>query len=166
MKRTFRLALLATALAAACGAQAQTSPAPRGAPAPAATPDPAAGVISNPDIEKAGTLSAQAWLALLDRKDWGTAWDTSSTLFHQAVPLGNWMDAIPKVRDAFGPLVEREVAQAIYKKTLPGKPDGDYVSVLFNSKFQKQSVQEVVTTVRDTDGRWRVTGYQPQPQPK
>ncbi|MDB5859521.1 MAG: hypothetical protein JWQ76_3210 [Ramlibacter sp.] len=170
MKPSFRLAVLALALAVSAGAHAQLRPygksdgAPRGA-APAADPAaaPAAGSTTSPTAEQenAGKLAAQGWLALLDRQDWGTAWDASSAVFRQSVPLGNWMDAIPKVRQPFGPLVEREARQAIYKTSLPGRPDGQYVTVMFASKYQNQQVQEIVTTVRETDGRWRVTGYSP-----
>ena len=50
---------------------------------------------------------------------------------------------------------------APYGVTLEGKPNGDYVTVLFASKFSKKGdVAEIITTVRDTDGKWRVTGYQ------
>jgi hypothetical protein len=69
------------------------------------------------------------------------------------------MEGIPKVREPLGNLVERAQAQAVYKTTLQGRPDGDYVSVIFDSKFTGKQVQEVVTTVLDADGKWRVTGY-------
>jgi hypothetical protein len=46
-----------------------------------------------------------------------------------------------------------------YKTSLPGRPPGEYVSVIFLSRFEKKEVQEEVTTVREADGRWRVTGY-------
>ena len=41
----------------------------------------------------------------------------------------------------------------------PGRPPGEYVSVIFLSKFQNKELQELVTTVLEPDGRWRVTGY-------
>lgn len=169
MKPSFRLAALALALAATAGAHAQIRPygksdaAPR-AGAPAAVPaQPATSPTA--EQENAGKMAAQGWLLLLDRQDWGTAWDASSAVFRQAVPLGNWMDAIPKVRQPYGPLVERQALEAIYKTSLPGRPDGDYVTVLFASKYKNQLVQEIVTTVREPDGRWRVTGYSPAPAP-
>jgi hypothetical protein len=161
MKPSFRLALLAAAVGVAATAQAQLKP-----PAKAITPAPAAAApaptaaSANPEMENAGKLAAHAWLVLLDRKDWGTAWDASSAVFRQSVPLGSWMDAIPKVRQPFGALVEREAVEAVYKTTMPGRPDGHYVSVMFASKFdQNPQVQEVVTAVREADGRWRVAGY-------
>src|SRR3954466_15210934 len=52
-------------------------------------------------------LAAQGWLTLLDRKDWGRAWETTGAVFRSKVPLGTWMDAIPKAREPFGAFVER-----------------------------------------------------------
>ena len=160
MKTSFRMAVLAFAIAAASGAGAQVR---YGAAPAAAAEAPAPG--PNAELENAGRLAAQGWLALLDRQDWGTAWDASSAVFRQTVPLGNWMDAIPKVRQPFGPLVERLPGEAIYKTSLPGRPDGQYVTVMFLSQYKNQKVQELITTVREGDGRWRVTGYSPKQVP-
>ena len=113
--------------------------------------------------ENEGKTAATGWLTLLDRRDWGTAWERSATLFRKNVPLGTWMDNIPKVREPFGTLVQREAVGVVYKTTLPGHPDGDYVTVSFASKYDKKAdVKELVTTVREPDGRWRVTGYSAQ----
>ena len=115
------------------------------------------------DKENEGKLAATGWLTLLDRRDWGTAWERSSALFRKNVPLGTWMDNVPKVREPFGALKERNVLNAVYKTTLPGHPNGEYVTVNFASKFEKKAdVLELVTTMREPDGRWRVTGYSAQ----
>lgn len=168
MKPSIRLTVLAASLAlAAVAAQAQQKPSGKAAqraaaPASAAQAQPAApaGAIHDPEIEKAGQTAAQAWLLLLDRRDWGTAWDMSSAVFRKNVPLPSWMDGIPKVRQPFGAFIERQPAEVVYKKTLAGQPDGDYVTSIFISKFEKKAdVQETVTAVREPDGRWRVTGY-------
>jgi hypothetical protein len=165
MKSFVRSLLAAGLCACAVAAQAQLKPpASPGSRAAAPTQAPGAasnGVISNPEFEKAGEIAAHAWLLLLDRKDWGTAWDASSAVFRQTVPLGTWMDNIPKLREPLGRFIERQPGEAIYKRTLAGRPDADYVTVEFKSKFDKKPVvQELVTTVRESDGRWRVTGYQ------
>lgn len=161
MKSSIALPLaLCAALACATASAQLKPPAPAKAAAPAA---PAQGGEdkSSADAEKeaAGKLAAQGWLLLLDRKDWGRAWETSSTVFRQTVPLPAWMDGIPKVRADLGTFIERTSAESAYKTTLAGRPDGEYVTVIFLSKFDKREVQEVITTVRDTDGKWRVTGY-------
>lgn len=139
-----------------------SKPAPaRADPAPAAPAAPAASTPGDPvaDKEAAGKLAAGGWLVLLDRRDWGRSWETSSTSFRTTVPLGAWMDNVPKVRDGLGALVDRLPAEMSYKTALPGRPPGEYVTVIFLSKFEAKELQEVVTTVREPDGRWRVTGY-------
>lgn len=148
-------------------ARAASAPAPRGpslaAPAPAAAAAPATAAVRDTEKEDAGRTAAAGWLTLLDRRDWGSAWEHSGAVFRRNVPLPNWMDAIPKVREPFGPLVERQAAEVVYKTTLAGHPDGDYVTVLFQSRFDKKAdARELVTATREPDGRWRVMGYQVQ----
>ena len=162
------LLILSLALAAS-SALAQSKPALRGqsapAPAKAAAPAAAASAAREPSAEEkekaaAATLAASGWLLLLDRRDWGRAWDTSAGMFRASVPIGAWMDGIPKVRDPLGAFVERQPAEKAYKTKLEGRPDGEYVTVIFLARFSgKAEVQEVVTTVLEPDGRWRVTGY-------
>jgi hypothetical protein len=107
----------------------------------------------------AASLAAQGWLVLLDRKDWGRAWETTGSVFRSKMPLGAWMDAIPTVREPLGALVERKPVETAFKTTLQGQPDGEYVTVVFSTKFANREVAEVVTTVHEPDGKWRVTGY-------
>ena len=163
------LALCGALFSAAAGAQLKL---PRNTPAPAASAaapakapaaPPAAAV--SPEVkekEAAGKLAAHGWLLLLDRRDWGRAWEGASGVFRASVPLANWMDGVPKVREAFGAFVERTPAESVYKTKLEGRPDGEYVTAIFLSKFEKRELQEVVTVVREPDGKWRVTGYSPR----
>lgn len=162
ISRPLALALCAALLSAAAHAQLRaprsSAPAPAPAPAPAQQPAPAASPEAA-EKEAAGKLAAAGWLSLLDRRDWGTAWETSAAMFRNSVPLAAWMDGIPKVREQLGTLVERTPSNSVYKTQLEGRPAGDYVSVMFVTKFDKREVEEIVTTVREADGRWRVTGY-------
>lgn len=165
------LATLLCALLAAPAAQAQlkapkekagTQAAQSAQPATSAQAQEPAEEAVPPEIAEkvnAALLAGQGWLLLLDRRDWGTAWETAAAMFRGAVPLGNWMDGVPKVRSDLGALVEREPAAADYKTELPGRPAGDYVTLSFASRFEKREVEELVTTVREPDGKWRVTGY-------
>jgi hypothetical protein len=80
-------------------------------------------------------------------------------MFRSSVTLAAWMDGIPKARD-LGNFIERTPADAVYRTKLEGRPDGDYVTVIYDSRFSgKDELVEVVTTVREPDGKWRVTGY-------
>ncbi len=149
-------------LLASCSiASAQLRP-PASAAPPAAPAAPAAAAPAAADTrakEDAGVAAAQGWLTVLDRRDWGTAWQGSAAMFRDSVPLANWMDGIPKVRGDLGALQDRQAATAGYKDQLEGRPRGDYVTAVFASRFERGELEEVVTTVLEPDGRWRVTGY-------
>jgi len=136
--------------------------APATAPAPAAT----ASGKATPSIDEQtvfvadGQRAALGWLMLLDRKDWGSSWSAASSFFRSQVPLATWMEGIPKTRDPMGSFVEREPANAAYRTTMPGRPEGDYVTVVYVSKFtNEEQVEELVSTMREADGSWRVIGY-------
>ncbi len=168
MKQILSLLLAVAAVVSTASAAAQLKPSrsvtqpPAGEKAaakPAQTPASAAADPATAEKEAAGKLAAAGWLVLLDRRDWGRAWETSSNVFRNTVPLPKWMDGIPKVREEFGPLVERTPAESAYRTKLEGRPEGEYVTAIFLSKFDKRELQEVVTTVREPDGKWRVTGY-------
>ena len=152
-------ALAALLFTATANAQLKAPKQPAATTKPAAAASAPAANNANAEKETAGKLAAAGWLVLLDRRDWGRAWETSSAVFRNSVPLATWMDGIPKVREPFGAFVERAPANSSYKTTLEGRPEGEYVSVIFVSKFDKKELQEVVTTVREADGKWRVTGY-------
>src|SRR6185369_4585584 len=140
--------LMAFALAAFAGTAGAQLKLPRNAPQPAVpgaapAPAPAASAVDNTEKEAAGKLAAQGWLVLLDRRDWGRAWETSSSVFRATVPLPSWMDGILKVRQELGTFVEREPAETAYRTKLAGRPDGEYVTVIFASKFDKRELEEV-----------------------
>lgn len=160
--KVFNSTLLALGFAlAAGGASAQLKPPPGKAPtAPAAAPAAAEPSPEAKEMMAAATLAASGWLSLLDRRDWGRAWETSAAMFRSTVPLASWMEGIPKARDV-GDFVSREPSEAVYRKTLEGRPNGDYVTIIYGSNFSKKpELAEIVTTVREADGKWRVTGYQ------
>ncbi|CAN5416297.1 hypothetical protein BH11PSE7_BH11PSE7_36750 [soil metagenome] len=131
--------------------------------APAAPAVPAAAALDDKtiaDYQAAGQAAALVWLTQLDRAMWGEAWDQSSRVFRNNVPLGTWMDNVPKTRGSLGAATDRKVGDVIFNTELAGQPAGAYVSVLFVSQFRgKEPMDEMVTTVREPDGRWRVTGY-------
>ena len=147
--------LAASALLFSATAGAQT-PAPAAASAPAtATPEIAA-------KQAAGQLAAAAWLTMLDQRNGGGAYEASSQTFRNMVQIGQWMDSIPGLRQPFGTYQSRSVDNVVYKTTLPGRPDGEYVTAIFQSEFANKKVEELVTTVREADGKWRVIGYSPR----
>jgi hypothetical protein len=63
-------------------------------------------------------------------------------------------------RAPLGKVLSRTVKSAVYKTTLPGAPDGQYVVIVYESSFEhKKSAIETVTPSLGKDGQWRVSGY-------
>jgi hypothetical protein len=109
--------------------------------------------------ELAARSAAEKWLALLDARDYGKAWDQCADLFRQRVAREQWVQSMPTARGAFGAMKERRVEVASYKTSLPGAPDGEYVTVRFATRFEKKNDAEELMTLVYEGGSWRTTGY-------
>ena len=60
----------------------------------------------------------------------------------------------------FGKVLERNVKSNTYKTSVPGVPDGEYVVIQYQTKYEhKANTIETVTPSREKDGKWRVAGY-------
>jgi hypothetical protein len=109
--------------------------------------------------EQAARGAAEKWLALLDAREYGRAWDQGAKLFRERVERKQWVEALPKDRGALGALKSRRVEVSSLKTAVPGAPEGEYVTVRFSSSFdKKQDVEELVTMVFE-DGTWKPLGY-------
>lgn len=109
--------------------------------------------------ELAAREAALKWLALLDAGEYGKAWDGCAQLFQKRVTRQQWVESLPPTRSAFGAMKERRNEVATYKTTLPGAPDGEYVTVRFGTKFEKKDDAEELLTLVLENGVWRPTGY-------
>lgn len=112
------------------------------------------------DKEKAAVAAAENWLSVIDSGNYGQSWKDAAVFFRNAVPEGNWIQALKGVRDPLGKLNSRKVKSTVYATTLPGAPDGEYVVIQFETSFEnKKSAIETVTPMLEKDGSWRVSGY-------
>jgi hypothetical protein len=104
--------------------------------------------------------AASAWLALVDAGNYSRSWELAAGLFKSAVGQASWATAAHAARAPLGPLRSREVKSAVFTRTLPGAPDGEYVVITYASRFQNEArAIEIVTPLREKDGAWRVSGY-------
>lgn len=153
--------LIALAVAAAGAAHAQLKPpadfgrpsTPQGAPE-APLSDPVAEAK-----EAAAAKIAGEWLKLIDGGEYGKAWDECAPVFREKVTREQWLAGIPKNRADYGKLNSRKLKGAAYRKSIPGAPAGDYVTVGFASDFEKNAAAEEVVTLMYHEGSWRPLGY-------
>jgi hypothetical protein len=110
-------------------------------------------------VGKARTAATQ-WLEVVDAGDYAASWDQAGSVFKGMVEKSKWLDAIQGIRSPLGAVKFRKVKSADYKKNIQGAPEGEYVTVQFETTFEnKNGAIEVVTPMKDKDGTWRVTGY-------
>ncbi|MDP3404474.1 MAG: DUF4019 domain-containing protein [Brevundimonas sp.] len=124
-------------------------------PSEAAPPRPSA---VQAGAEEAGADSL-AWLALLDRGDWGGSWGAAGALFRGQVSVEDWTTSVRAVRDPLGAVVSRTPQGGERTASLPGAPAGDYWILQYRTAFaNRNGAAETVILVREGGG-WKVIGY-------
>jgi hypothetical protein len=109
--------------------------------------------------EAAALQAAEAWLKLIDAGQYGASWDEASSSFRKAVSRSMWETKAAAAREPLGKVVSRKIASQQLTHELPGAPDGTYVVLTFDTRFEhKDRGHETVTMMLD-DGRFRGAGY-------
>ncbi|HET7216059.1 MAG TPA: DUF4019 domain-containing protein [Terriglobia bacterium] len=120
----------------------------------------AAAAAQDASKEKAAVAAAEKWLGMVDKGECAESWKQAATYFRNSVTGQKWEQAAESVRKPLDRLISRRLKTAVYKASLPGAPDGEYVVMQFDSSFaNKKLAVETVSTVLDKDGKWRVVGY-------
>lgn len=104
--------------------------------------------------------AAAEQLRLLDHGRYPESWAGASEAFRKGVARDDWAREAGNARAPLGTVSSRKLRSLSYATTLPGMPDGDYVTFLYDSNFaNKTGVAESVIAQRESDGIWRLTGY-------
>lgn len=119
-----------------------------------------AGVAGGNDAVVKAESAATAWLALTDAGSYPESWDAAASFFRAAVSKADWERMLKAVRTPLGALKTRTLKSATFTTSLPGVPDGEYVVIQYDTRFENKAVAvEIVTPMREKDGSWRVSGY-------
>jgi hypothetical protein len=135
---------------------------PPGAPSTPSTSSTPAEPAANPATaakEAEAAKSASAWLKLIDSGEYGKSWDQCAPLFREKISRQQWTEGVPKNRAEVGTLKTRNVKGTAYRTSVPGAPDGEYVTVLFASEYEKNPAAEELVTLTLQAGVWRPIGY-------
>lgn len=109
--------------------------------------------------EDAAQVAAEAWLKLVDQGHYQASWQRADELFQDAVPEIHWPALAQRARVPFGKLLSRRLKSRQYLDQLAGAPDGRYVVLHYEARFEHKAAIETVTPVQGDDGTWRVSGY-------
>ena len=103
--------------------------------------------------------AAEEWLRGIDAGHYGASWDDAAPLFQEAMSRHRWETTLPGVRDPLGAPITRKMRQAVFVRTLPNAPPGEYVVIQFDTRFEKRPLTTEVVTPMKVGDRWRVSGY-------
>ncbi len=120
----------------------------------------AAGYFVRPKGDVEAERAAQAWLTLVDVREYGRSWEEAAPRFRAAVSRADWETAVLSARGGYGKLLSRTIRSTVAQKSLPGLPPGTFAIVQTQASFEhKKSATETCTLEQLSDGQWRVVGY-------
>jgi Protein of unknown function (DUF4019) len=106
------------------------------------------------------TAAAETWLGHVDAGDYAGSWREASAYVQGAITEHAWVASLTRVRTPMGPLLSRQLKQVQHTQSMPGAPDGDYVVMQFDTRFEhKQAAVETVTFLQEKQGEWKAAGY-------
>ncbi len=129
----------------------------------------------------AATTEAEQWLRAMDEHRYNDAWKQQAAVVRQGRTEQDWIQEFSGPREALGKPVMREFKRAEFATRLRGAPEGEYVSVVYLTKFSNIPLAEETVLLSREDGQWLVGGYSiadaeparapgapaaPQPKPK
>ncbi|MDY0212872.1 MAG: DUF4019 domain-containing protein [Desulfuromonadaceae bacterium] len=108
----------------------------------------------------AATSAAENFLQLVDAGRYPESWDVTSEYFKTQISKEQWVKQLENFIPTLGNLLNREIEDTEYTKSLSNAPEGEYVVIQFSTSFEhKNNALETVTPMLESDGEWRVTGY-------
>jgi hypothetical protein len=122
-----------------------------------------AGISSAADTDtakKAALDAGLAWLKLVDGGHYSQSWTEGSALLKSTFDEENYVKSFGANRAPMGEMVSRVLVSEDYSTSLRNAPDGEYVTIRFDSSLKnKRSAQETLVVMLDEDRRWRVFLY-------
>lgn len=103
--------------------------------------------------------AAKLFLQLVDGGQYQTSWDKTAPIFKGQVSQAKWSEMLAGVRPPFGPVILRVIKMAKFSTSLPGVPDGEYVTIQFATSFEKKSEAIETVTMARIEDDWQVAGY-------
>lgn len=103
--------------------------------------------------------AAKAFLQLIDGGQYQASWDKTAPLFQRQVSQAKWVEMLAGVRPQFGAVISRDIKVAKFSTSLPGVPDGEYVTIQFATSFEKKSKAVETVTMARVKEEWQVAGY-------
>ena len=113
-----------------------------------------------PERLRGSDAAALEQLRMLDNARYAESWAGAGEHFRKATAREDWARDAAAARRPLGALGGRRLKNLVYSTTLPGRPDGEYATFTYDSRFAEGAgAIETIVTVRESDGQWRLAGY-------
>ena len=109
--------------------------------------------------ETAARSAAERWLNLLDQGDYHEAFEWEAQDFRMSRTQAQFVRFMQARRTPFGRALGRKCIGAANIRKLVGVPEGNYVSVLFKTQFEKKSETAERVVLVEQEVGWRVLDY-------
>ncbi|KAF3996682.1 DUF4019 domain-containing protein [Glaciimonas immobilis] len=106
----------------------------------------------------AAVAAASQWATLADANQSERMWAASGPVMQKSINKEDWAKYVTNLRNDLGTLNGREWAEVVRVGQPDKLPKGEYVNVVFSSRFSKTQAGEAVSLVL-TSGRWVPVGY-------
>jgi hypothetical protein len=109
--------------------------------------------------ETAARSAALHWLQLLDVGDYAQAFEWEAQDFRMARTQSQFVRYMQARRAPFGQAIDRKFIGAANVHKLVGVPEGNYVSIIFKTRFEKKSETAERVILLEQEVGWRVLEY-------
>ncbi|KAF1003806.1 MAG: hypothetical protein GAK28_04460 [Luteibacter sp.] len=105
---------------------------------------------------------ATHWVRLSDGRRPDAMWLEAGAMMQKRVARGEWLRYLRRMRVDRGPLLSREWFEVTRVRDPSGLPEGDYLNVIFISRFAHATQYETVSLAPGAQG-WLPVGYVVRP---
>lgn len=114
-------------------------------------------LAADPSLDSAVT-AAQQWASMSDSGATDKMWSASSDIMKKSVDKRGWSEYLSQLRNEVGRHTKREWLQVVRVSDPADLPQGQYVNVIFSTKFLNMPATETVSMVAGKN-RWIPMGY-------
>ncbi|MCL1125044.1 DUF4019 domain-containing protein [Shewanella surugensis] len=109
--------------------------------------------------QSTGSEPAKQWLTIIDTGAYAESWQKAGSLFKTQLSQQRWVETLQGIRAPLGEVISRSEFSAGNFSSLPGAPDGEYVVLQYQTRFQNKAASTEILTLSKKSGQWLTVGY-------
>lgn len=105
--------------------------------------------------------AANDYVALLDQGKYADSWSEGARVFQSTISQSEWVTALKLARQPLGRVKSRTLKDQKPAWDPAGLPRGSYMVLEYNTSFEgAPNSGELLTLMREPNGKWKVLTYQ------